>query len=84
MKGAHYFNQRPAKNNFLLSLISQCVLNKANFAWEKTVNMKIVTGKGAMKPSDLFISTAISFKSAYLCCLLLLQLQNMTAAANQR
>lgn len=44
------------------------ILNKGNFALGKAVNMKVVTGKGAMKPADLFISTAISFKSAYLCC----------------
>lgn len=40
--------------------------------------MKVVTGKGAVKPSDLFISTAISFKKC-LSRLLLLQSRNMTA-----
>lgn len=40
--------------------------------------MKVVTGKGAAKPSDLFISTAISFKKC-LSRLLLLQSRNMTA-----
>lgn len=41
--------------------------------------MKVATGKGTVKPSDLFISTAISFKKC-LSLLLLLQSQNKTAS----
>lgn len=84
IKWTHYFNQSAGKNNFYLSIslsfyISQCVLNKGKFALEKAVNMEVANGKGTVKPSDLFISTAISFKKC-LSLLLLLQSQNKTAS----